>query len=70
MSNKSCDRSLGLYVLGKYLLSLPLKFSLDPLCQGECGSQKYVGSCRFLQDANSVPRSKVMIFLYLGGSFR
>jgi hypothetical protein len=47
--------------LGKYSLSSRLVFSLDPRCQGLCGSQKYtfVSFARVnrLWPDNSVPRS-------------
>ncbi len=48
---------------GKYCRKSPFVFSLDPLCQGLLGSQKYtwmlVASVNFLCSASSEPRSQV-----------
>ena len=63
LSRCSCECTDKSVPLGKYCLSNPLVFSLEPLCQGLCGSQKYtsmsVARVKRLWSAISSPRSQV-----------
>src|ERR1700686_1443926 len=59
---------------GKYCLSRPLVFSLEPRCHGLCGSQKYtsilVASVNRRLSASSLPRSQVRdLYSSVGSSF-
>src|SRR4051812_5232756 len=40
-SSSACENTDRSVPLGKYCRSRPLVFSLEPRCQGLCGSQKY-----------------------------